>query len=143
MKACMVVPLRWLAGGLLALSWLAAQSAPPQTVYRCGPEGRVYSQTPCADGKALSVDDPRSTNQQKAARDVAARDAEQARDLADQRRRREEAAKGQQAAGFKAPVAAEAASAPRRKGKAKPPPTADAPPMSPAMRMPAQAGTGK
>jgi len=63
---------------LLALLPLLVQAAPPQTVYRCGPDGRVYSQTPCADGKALSVDDPRSASQQKAAREVTARDAEQA-----------------------------------------------------------------
>ncbi len=143
MKASGLAALRCLAGGLLTLAWLAAQSAPPQTVYRCGPEGRVYSQTPCADGKALSVDDPRSANQQKAARDVAERDAEQARKLTDERRRREEAVKGQQAAGFKAPVPADAASAPMRKGKAKPPSAASASSMSPPMRVPAQASPAK
>jgi hypothetical protein len=143
MKASLLAALRGLAGGLLTLAWLAAQSAPPQTVYRCGPEGRIYSQTPCADGKALSVDDPRSATQQNAARDVAAKDAEQARKLADERRRREEAAKGQQAAGFKAPAPADAASAPARKGKAKAPSAASAPPMSPPMRVPTQASPGK
>jgi len=70
---------------LLALLPLLVQAAPPQTVYRCGPDGRVYSQTPCADGKALSVDDPRSASQQKASREVSARDAEQAKNLADER----------------------------------------------------------
>jgi hypothetical protein len=119
---------------LLALLPLLVQAAPPQTVYRCGPDGRVYSQTPCADGKALSVDDPRSASQQKASREVSARDAEQAKKLADERRQREEEAKGQAAAGIK--PAAPAASAPTRKPKAK---TAIADPsMSPPMRVPAQ-----
>jgi hypothetical protein len=119
---------------LLALLPLLVQAAPPQTVYRCGPDGRVYSQTPCADGKALSVDDPRSVSQQKAAREVSARDAEQAKKLADERRQREEEAKGQAAAGIK--PAAPAASAPARKPKAKTAVTD--PSMSPPMRVPAQ-----
>jgi len=126
---------------LLALVPLLAQAAPPQTVYRCGPDGRVYSQTPCADGKALTVDDPRSTSQQKAARDVTAREAEQAKKLADERRQREETAKGQAAAGIK--PAAEAASAPARKQKEKAKTAAADPSMSPPMRVPAQTAATK
>jgi hypothetical protein len=38
-----------------------------QTVYRCGPDGRVYSQTPCADGRAVNVSDERSADQRAAA----------------------------------------------------------------------------
>jgi hypothetical protein len=123
------------------LVWLPTQAAPPQTVYRCGPDGRVYSQTPCADGKSLAVDDPRSPQQQKAARDVATRDAEQANKLADERRRREDAAKGQAAAGFKTGPQAEAASAPARKPKSKAKVDAKAadPSMSPLMVAPAPA----
>ena len=114
-----------------------AQAAPPQTVYRCGPEGRVYSQTPCADGKPVTVDDPRSASQQKAAREVAARDAQQAKDLADERRQREQAAKGRTAAGIKPAAAEGGASAPARKPNAKPE-AAAVPNMSPPMRVPAQ-----
>ena len=133
---------RWALFALL-LTGTVALAAPPQTVYRCGPDGRVYSQTPCADGKALSTDDPRSASQQKAGREVAERDAEQARRLADERRQGEAAAKAQQAAGFKTAPAAEPASAPPRKPKAKTAaPGADAA-MSPAMRVPAQGTTGK
>ncbi len=124
-----------------ALLPLLAQAAPPQTVYRCGPDGRVYSQTPCADGKALTVDDPRSASQQKAAREVTAREAEQAKKLADERRQREEAAKGQAAAGVKPAPAAEAASAPARKPKPKAGTTE--PSMSPPMRVPAQTAASK
>jgi len=122
--------------GLLSLACGLLQAAPPQTVYRCGPDGRVYSQTPCADGKALSTDDPRSASQQKAARDVAERDAEQAKKLADERRQREAAAKGQQAAGFKTPASADSASAPARKSKSKSAAAASDPSMSPPMRVP-------
>ena len=85
-------PHRLLALG--ALLPLLAQAAPPQTVYRCGADGRVYSQAPCADGKALSVEDPRSASQQKAAREVSERNAEQARKLAGERRQREQRGHG-------------------------------------------------
>ena len=124
---------------LLALLPLLVQAAPPQTVYRCGPDGRIYSQTPCADGKALSVDDPRSASQQKAAREVSARDAEQAKKLADERRQREEETKGQAAAGIK--PEAPAASAPARKPKAKT--AVSDPSMTPPMRVPAQTAATK
>ncbi len=125
----------------LVLACILAHAAPPQTVYRCGPDGRIYSQTPCADGKALSTDDPRSASQQKAARDVAERDAEQAKKLAEERRQREQAAKGQQAAGFKVPPPAESASAPARKAKPKVASAAPDPTMSPAMRVPQSTGS--
>jgi len=122
---------------LLLLAGAAVQAAPPQTIYRCGTDGRIYSQTPCADGKALSADDPRSASQQKAAREVADRDAEQARKLADERRQREAAVKGQQAAGFKTAAPADVAPAPARKPKPKAASATVDPTMSPAMRMPA------
>ena len=129
---------------LLQLAALSVQAAPPQTVYRCGPDGRVYSQAPCADGKPLSVEDPRSASQQKAARDVAGRDAEQAKQLAEQRRQREQAAQGQLAAGFKTapppPAAASAAQRPSKgKGKGKGRAATTDPRMSPPMRVPAAA----
>lgn len=123
---------------LAVLLPLLVHAAPPQTVYRCGADGRVYSQTPCADGKALTVDDPRSAEQRKAAREVSARDAEQAKQLAEERRQREQAAQSQ-AAGFRTAPAAEAASAPTRKSKSKSKAAATDPVMSAPMRVPAQA----
>ena len=131
------------AAASAVLASVLAQAAPPQTVYRCGPDGRIYSQTPCADGKALSADDPRSASQQRAARDVAERDAEQAKKLAEERRQREQTAKGQQAAGFKMPPPADAASAPARKAKPKAASAVTDPAMSPAMRAPAQSTASK
>lgn len=44
-----------------------------QTVYRCGPEGRTYSQEPCRDGKAVDVADPRTPEQRAEAERAAAR----------------------------------------------------------------------
>lgn len=133
---------RLCAAWLLALAGSVAAAAPPQTVYRCGPDGRVYSQTPCADGRAVTTEDSRSASQQKAASDVATRDAQQAQKLADERRKREAAAKNQQAAGIRMPVAAaEGTSAPARKSKGKLP-SAD-PNMSPSMRVPAQPSASK
>ncbi len=127
----------------LLLAGMLAQAAPPQTVYRCGPDGRVYSQTPCSDGKALNTDDPRSASQQKAAREVAERDAEQAKKLADERRQREAAAKGQQAAGFKTAPVVDAASAPPRKPKAKAASASADASMTPPMRVPVQGTAAK
>jgi hypothetical protein len=124
----------WLTLAALGIA-AASHAAPPQTVYRCGPDGRVYSQTPCADGKPVTIDDPRSASQQRAAREVAERDAQQARQLADERRKREAEAQGQGLAGIKAPAAQEKASAPARKSKAKAPEGSSN--MSPLMRVPA------
>ncbi|MGL6111404.1 MAG: hypothetical protein ACRC2B_15030, partial [Rubrivivax sp.] len=133
----------WCALGvaLFTLAVPLAGAAPPQTVYRCGPDGRVYSQTPCVDGRPVTADDPRSASQQKAARDVAERDARQAQQLAGERKQREDSVKGQPAAGIKTAPAAESASAPVRKPKAKAPaPDVN---MSAPMRVPVQTPASK
>ncbi|HYN60006.1 MAG TPA: hypothetical protein VET87_10685 [Rubrivivax sp.] len=136
--------LRLAACALCLVISAAAGAGPPQTVYRCGPDGRVYSQTPCADGRPVTVEDPRSAHQQKSAREVAARDAEQAQQLAAERKQREAAAKAQPAAGIKTAPAQGGASAPSRKTKSTAKAAAaDAPQMSPAMRVPAPAPTSK
>ena len=128
-----------LAGALL-LTPLIAPAAPPQTVYRCGPDGRVYSQTPCADGKALSVDDPRSARQQKAAQDVATQDAARAQRLREERQQREAAAQTQPGGFHRAPAAAAASTPARKSGTTKKKSTAAADPaMSPLFVAPASA----
>lgn len=63
-----------------------------ETVYRCGPEGREYSATPCADGKALQLDDSRTPAQQRDAQAAAHREAKQAEQMARERKAREAAA---------------------------------------------------
>jgi hypothetical protein len=52
-------------------------------VYRCGADGRSYSQEPCAAGRGVDVADARSAEQAAQARQVAQRDAR----LADQLQR--------------------------------------------------------
>ena len=81
MKSFKHLVLPTLAG--LSLS-LAAHA---QVVYRCG---NSYSQTPCADGKAISTDDSRTDAQRAAAREGLARDKALAKEL-DTDRRKEEA----------------------------------------------------
>lgn len=111
--AAIAAALRAALAGSAAAALLA--SAPlAQTVYRCGPDGRTYSQTPCADGKPLTVDDPRSAAQQRAARGVAESEAKTAQQLRDERLRREAAARRDVAIGIGPEPPAAAASAPRK-----------------------------
>jgi hypothetical protein len=58
---------------LLAAQLLACHGAEAasQKVFRCGPDGRIYSQTPCKDGYDANADDKRSPEQRKAAADAA------------------------------------------------------------------------
>lgn len=86
---------------------LAAADATAQKIYRCGPGGREYSQTPCPAGREIDASDPRSAEQQRDARAAAAADAKLARELADERRARERdaATRGLGPAGIK-PAAA-------------------------------------
>lgn len=42
---------------------LMCASVQAQTVYRCGPDGRVYSQIPCPQGRVVDVGDERSPEQ--------------------------------------------------------------------------------
>ena len=51
----------------LLATLLACASVQAQAVYRCGPDGRTYSQTPCAQGRAVNVSDERSEEQRAAA----------------------------------------------------------------------------
>ena len=115
--------------------------AQAQQVYRCGPDGREYSQAPCKDGRTVDAADPRSAADQKAARDVAAREAKLADEMTRERHAREAAAaKEQNAAGVKS--ARPAASAPhskpatRKSQKSQAASAADGK-MSPPMRLPA------
>jgi hypothetical protein len=103
---------------------LAGAAASAQTVYRCGPDGREYSQTPCKDGRAVDVSDPRSAAQQREAKRVAADQRRLTDQLEAERRQREAAALGQAPTAIVSPRsadAAEPASAARStKGKAAP-----------------------
>lgn len=58
---------------LLLLTVFTCTSVHAQAVYRCGPDGRSYSQTPCAQGRTVEVNDERSTQQRREALDVTER----------------------------------------------------------------------
>lgn len=49
----------------------SAGIASAETVYRCGPAGNSYSQTPCDDGRALDASDRRNADHVAEARRVA------------------------------------------------------------------------
>jgi hypothetical protein len=56
---------------LLLAATLVCATAQAQTVYRCGPDGREYSQIPCRQGgRAVSVSDERSAEQRAAAEET-------------------------------------------------------------------------
>jgi hypothetical protein len=101
------------------LLWHATEAV-SQKVYRCGPDGRVYSQTPCKDSYEAKAEDKRTPEQRKAAEDTVKREEKQAK----------EAAAAQGAAPIATPVAAmsaasgASASASQKKPAAKKPPPA-------------------
>jgi hypothetical protein len=90
------------------------------TVYRCGPDGRSYSDQPCPQGRAVEVGDERSAEQRADAERIAQRE----RALAEAMRRERLALEA-----ARAPVAAAKA------GRSKPRPVAKA-----AARKPRAAG---
>ncbi len=73
---------------LLAVSLVCA-GAQAQTVYRCGPEGREYSQVPCPQGRAVTVSDERSEQQRSAAEARVREDQALGEGLERERQRRE------------------------------------------------------
>lgn len=123
---------------LLALLPLLAQAAPPQTVYRCGPDGRIYQQAPCTEGKAINAADDRTPEQRAAAQDLAASEARRAAQF-DRDNAPASAPEGRKAKPPKAPPAAvaggtgSAASAPK---KGKPPAQDPSKPLT--VRLPAK-----
>lgn len=99
---------------LLACAGVPAQSS-EAPVYRCG---STYSSTPCPGGKPVDATDPRSAAQQNEGRAAQQRDARMADQLAAERRARDKAAAGQQAAGI-GPLAAKPAAPAASKAKKK------------------------
>jgi hypothetical protein len=91
-----------------------------EQVYRCGPDGRLYQNKPCPQGKAVDVADPRSAEQQKSARAAAKADVRLADELERDRRARETGAPPVKASGFNArPVPSEPAASPPAKARKK------------------------
>ena len=81
--------------GACALMLVIGLAAPAtaQKIYRCGPSGNVYSQHPCADGKALDINDPRTATQQREALADASKDAKRAEAMQREREEAERSAK--------------------------------------------------
>ena len=102
--------------GLMLLAGNGVQAqASEAPVYRCG---NTYASTPCPGGKPVDAADPRSAAQLKQAQVAQQRDARMADQLATERRAREKAAMGQQAAGI-GPLAAKPAAPAASKAKKK------------------------
>lgn len=85
---------------------LCVCGAKADTVYRCGPDGRQFSDQPCAEGTALQVDDSRTPAQQREAAEAAQRDAALAAQMTDERHEREATAAARGSAARIGPVAA-------------------------------------
>jgi Domain of unknown function (DUF4124) len=73
---------------VLALGFLL-HAAQAQTIWRCGADGKSYSDTPCQNGRAVETAPPRPAADIDAARQVADREQELADRLRAERRQRE------------------------------------------------------
>lgn len=77
-------------GCALALLLLCGSaSAAAQTVYRCGADGRSYSDAPCRDGRPVQVDDARTPAQRGQSAAAMRGDARAAAAMERERERRE------------------------------------------------------
>jgi len=80
-------------GAMAVFVALVSASSPGRaaTVYRCGADGRTFSQAPCpsGEGRAVEVADDRDAGQRAEAREAARRTAAAADGLADARERSE------------------------------------------------------
>lgn len=100
--------LRWSCGAWLALA--VGVAAAQATVYRCGPDGRTFSEKPCADGgSTMNVDDSRTDAERSAAREVAQREARVANGLARDNRQHERSQRPSGAISLSGPGKAEKA----------------------------------
>jgi hypothetical protein len=89
---------RWFSMlGMALVAWPAMASAaggvaPATSAWRCGAEGRVYADTPCADGRQLELPAPRPAADVRAAERLAQREAALGERLRSEREAREAAA---------------------------------------------------
>ena len=119
----------WLSAvALTALLGANAAQAQSAAVWRCGADGRSYSDAPCPGGQGLALDDSRSPAQVLAAQEVAARDKRLADQLVRDRERSERLAEARHAAPqatHAAPAQGAVKPAKDAAGQAKRRPTAD------------------
>ena len=93
---------------ILAVALLLPLAAAAQSIWRCGPEGRSYSSTPCADGRSLDSLQPRPVDDLAEAQNRAARERRDADTMTRERLAQDSRQRGNGLAGFKPPVAATA-----------------------------------
>ena len=74
---------------LMATVLLAASAAQSQTVWRCGPDGRSYADTPCREGRAVDMAEARPAADLSGAKDLARREHALAARLVQERRLRQ------------------------------------------------------
>ena len=89
------------------VGWMAVALIAPAAaadVYRCGPNGSTYSQTPCAEGRRIELIDARSDEQRLQARQVNERTVALASSLERDRLANEAAQRPALAGSFNAPV---------------------------------------
>ena len=109
------------------VSWMAVAFITPTAaaeIYRCGPNGSTYSQTPCADGRRIEINDARSDEQRAEARRVTERTVALASSLENDRRADEAALRPALAGSFNAPAKSVSKNAARSNTSAKPHATA-------------------
>ena len=99
---------------LLLVVPLVCDDSAAATLYRCGPVGNAYSQTPCPDGQRMDVDDVRTPEQHLQARMLAAHTRDQALTLERDRLTKEAAFRAPRAGSLGSPVTAQFSEAPLR-----------------------------
>ncbi len=65
-----------------------------QQIWRCGPDGKTFSDRPCIEGRSVSTGDRRTDEEIDAAREVASREQRLADTLASERAQRAQVAPG-------------------------------------------------
>lgn len=99
---------------LCSSSFAFAQAA----VYRCGPDGKTYSQEPCKGGKQIDASDTRTEAQRADSLATTEADKKRAAELERERKAREAAQKPATASGFNSrPAAVNDVAAAGDKGK--------------------------
>ena len=104
------------------VSWMAVAFITPAAaaeIYRCGPNGSTYSQTPCAEGRRLELADARSDEQRLQAKQVTERTVALASSLENDRRADEAALRPALAGSFNAPAKSVSKNAARSNTSAK------------------------
>lgn len=94
-------PTRILSLTLMLLAALPALAQAQQTVWRCGADGKTYSDVPCTEGRSLDVAQaPRPEADVRVAQQRAAREQALANSMTHERLQREAAMRGSGLGGF-------------------------------------------